>query len=408
MSRRNFVRALAAAFVSGRNVERARAAARASRRSLVRVLNKAHISRRSLVRVLNKAHISRQNVARTFAAIHMSRRKSWALAAVAVAAVTITMAGCLATAGTHADRAAANPPGAALAAGSGRTSGSPSPSPSRPPGAHPSPSPSRHRPAPAPSAVTAASLGIAGAGTLKIPAWPDVSGMRWRGPFGSEGSTGTTSVALTFDDGPGPYTSQILDLLDRYHLKATFCLIGRQIPAYQSVVRRMIDDHMTLCNHSWDHDLKLGDHSAQYIAANLQRTIDAVHRIDPDATVAYFRNPGGNFTPLTVRVGELLGMRPLYWTEDTNDWRRPGVPAIEKTLTTQTRRSSIVLMHDAGGDRSETIAALTKLLPTLADRFHLIGLPTTRVDRVDPGHPAPPSSPPPPSPSESGAPSARE
>jgi peptidoglycan-N-acetylglucosamine deacetylase len=422
MSRRNSVRALAAALTSGRNSVRALAAAVMSHRNSVRALAAAQMARRNLVQALATVHITRSNVARSLAAVHtsgrnvmralpalrMSRRNSWTLAAVAIAAVTITMAGCLATAGPRADRAAANPPAAAYTVGSGRMSGSPTPRPSRPAGAHPSPLPSRHHAAPAPATITGASLGIAGAGTLKIPAWPDVSGLRFRGPFGSEGSTGTTSVALTFDDGPGPYTAQILDLLDRYHLKATFCLIGRQIPAYQSVVRRMIDDHMTLCNHSWDHDEKLGDHSAQYIAANLQRTIDAVHRIDPDATVAYFRNPGGNFTPLTVRVSELLGMRPLYWTEDTNDWRRPGVPAIEKTLTTQTRRSSIVLMHDAGGDRSETVAALTQLLPTLADRFHLIGLPTIRVDRVDPGHPAPQSSAPPPSPTDSVAASARE
>ena len=212
--------------------------------------------------------------------------------------------------------------------------------------------------------------------------------MRWRGPFDSEGSTGTSAVALTFDDGPGPYTSRVLDALEANHVKATFCLIGRQIHNYQAVVKRMINDGMTLCNHSWDHDEQLGTHTPQYIAANLQKTIDAVHRVDAAAKMTYFRNPGGNFTPTTVRVSELLGMRPLYWGEDTNDWRKPGVAAIEKTVLSQTRRSSIVLMHDAGGDRTETLAALRDLLPTLKQRFHLIALPTARTVPVDPGHPA--------------------
>ena len=162
-----------------------------------------------------------------------------------------------------------------------------------------------------------------------IPAWPNTPGYRWRGPDGSQGSTGTSAVALTFDDGPGPYTSQVLDLLDKYHVKATFCLIGRQIHAYRAVVKRMIDDGMTLCNHSWDHDESIGKHTAPYIAANLQRMINAVHAVDPTADVTYYRNPGGNFTPGTVRVSELLGMRPLYWSEDTDDWTRPGVAAIE-------------------------------------------------------------------------------
>jgi peptidoglycan/xylan/chitin deacetylase (PgdA/CDA1 family) len=262
------------------------------------------------------------------------------------------------------------------------TTGNPVP---RPTSAHPSPSSTA-----ATGTVTAAALGIAGAGSLKIPAWPKQPGMRWRGPDGSQGSTGTTSVALTFDDGPGPYTSQVLDLLDEYHVKATFCMIGRQIHAYQAVVRRMIADGMTLCNHSWDHDEKLGKHSAPSIAQNLQRTIDAIHKVSASATMAYFRNPGGNFTPGTVRVCELLGMRPLYWSEDTDDWTRPGVPAIEKTLLTRTHRDSIVLMHDGGGDRSETVTALRALLHNLSQRYHLIALPTARTVTVSPGKTPPP------------------
>jgi peptidoglycan/xylan/chitin deacetylase (PgdA/CDA1 family) len=315
------------------------------------------------------------------------------------AMLTIAMAGCIATAGPRADRAAAAHSPSAAARRSASTA--PSPRSNSTPGRHapatPSPSASGHHnsPAPAPSTVTGASLGVAGAGTWKIPAWPKQAGMRWRGPFDSEGSTGTSAVALTFDDGPGPYTSQVLDVLEDYHIKATFCLIGRQIQNYQAVVRRMINDGMTLCNHSWDHDEQLGTHTPQYIAANLQKTIDAVHRVDAAAKMTYFRNPGGNFTAMTVRVSELLGMRPLYWGEDTDDWRLPGIPAIEKTVLSRTHVGSIVLMHDAGGDRTETLAALRNLLPTLRQRFHLIALPTARTVSVDPGHPAPKTSVPP-------------
>jgi peptidoglycan-N-acetylglucosamine deacetylase len=284
--------------------------------------------------------------------------------------------------------------------------GTPSPSPSGT-GSHRPGSPSPH-PHPsstaAPGSVTAADLDIAGAGTLKIPAWPAQPGMRYRGPVGSQGSTGTGSVALTFDDGPGPYTAQVLNLLDEYHVKATFCLIGRQIHAYRAVIQRMINDGMTLCDHTWDHDEKLGTHNAPYIARDMQRTINAVHAIDPAAQVTYFRNPGGNFTLGTVRICELLGMRPLYWTEDTADWTRPGTAAIEKTLLTKTHRDSIVLMHDAGGDRSETIAALGAEMSRLRSEFHLIALPTTRTVTVKPGSPAAPpaapQSPPPSSPAD--------
>jgi peptidoglycan/xylan/chitin deacetylase (PgdA/CDA1 family) len=314
-------------------------------------------------------------------------RRTLGLALAAI--VTVAMAGCIATAGPRADRAAAAHSSASNRSASTR----PAPEPAKSPSQAPSPSPSRHDGSAPPSTITGASLGIPGAGTLKIPAWPKQPGMRWRGPFNSEGSTGTSAVALTFDDGPGPYTSRILDVLEDYHVKATFCLIGRQIHDYQAVVKRMILDGMTLCDHSWDHDEQLGRHTPQYIAANLQKTIDAVHRVNAAAKMTYFRNPGGNFTATTVRVSELLGMRPLYWGEDTDDWRMPGVAAIEKTVLTQTHRSSIVLMHDAGGNRTETVAALRDVLPTLKQRFRLIALPTARTVSVDPGRPAPTSAP---------------
>jgi peptidoglycan/xylan/chitin deacetylase (PgdA/CDA1 family) len=274
------------------------------------------------------------------------------------------------------------------AAGTASPKSTPSPHPSTAPRPTSSPRPPHARPGVS-GTVNAASLGIPGAGTLKIPAWPQQPGMRWRGPYGSQGSTGTTSVALTFDDGPGPYTSRILDILDEYHVKATFCLIGRQIAAYRAVVRRMIADGMTLCDHTWDHDESLAGHQGPAVARDMQRMIDAVHAIDKDASVTYFRNPGGNFSPGTVRVSELLGMRPLYWSVDTADWTRPGVAAIEKTLVTHTHQDSIVLMHDGGGDRSESVTALRALLPSLKSRFHLIALPTARVVTVNPGTPAP-------------------
>lgn len=286
--------------------------------------------------------------------------------------------------------------------------GTVTPKATKPPTPKPTPKPSKSTPAtpkPKPTApassISGASLGIPGAGTWKIPAWG--STLHWRGPDGSMGSTGSTSVALTFDDGPGPYTSQVLDLLDAYHVKATFCLIGRQINDYRAVVKRMIEDGMTICDHSWDHDEQLGRKTPQEMAANMQRMIDAVHQIDPDAVVTYYRQPGGNFTPAISRVAELLGMRPLYWSEDTNDWRRPGTAAIEKSLTDSTHRGSIVLMHDAGGDRTETIAALKQLLPQLRQRYHLIALSTTRSVTVATATPLP--APPSPSPSPSAPPS---
>jgi peptidoglycan/xylan/chitin deacetylase (PgdA/CDA1 family) len=200
-----------------------------------------------------------------------------------------------------------------------------------------------------------------------------------RGPHGPSGSitnTGTGAVALTFDDGPGPYTAQILDTLEKYGIRATFCLIGRQVAGYADQVRRMVADGDTLCNHTWDHDERLGSRSPDRIRAELERTNDAIHAVVPDATIEYFRNPGGAFSPATVSVAKSLGMSSIFWNVDPRDWSRPGTQAIVANVTGRTRPGSIVLMHDGGGNRSQTLAALPLILANLKARYALIPLPT--------------------------------
>ena len=108
-----------------------------------------------------------------------------------------------------------------------------------------------------------------------------------QGPIQLISTTGSSAVALTFDDGPGPYTAQMLDLLDKYHVKATFCLIGRQVRTYAAVVRRMVADGMTICNHTWDHDEDLRNRSNGYIRNELARTNVAIHAVVPGVKIEY-------------------------------------------------------------------------------------------------------------------------
>lgn len=193
--------------------------------------------------------------------------------------------------------------------------------------------------------------------------------------WGVISTTGTGNVSLTFDDGPGPYTSQLLDLLDKYQVKATFCLIGRQVQAYADVVRRMVADGMTLCNHTWDHDERLRNRRDTYIRDELERTNAAIQAVAPGAQIEYFRNPGGEFGANTAAIGKSLGMQPLMWNVDPRDWARPGTQAIIANVLKHTHPGSIVLSHDGGGDRSETLAAYRVLLPNLKSRFQLVPLP---------------------------------
>ncbi len=243
----------------------------------------------------------------------MARRRP---AAYALAALTLTVSGCAAA---HAGTNSAWHRPTKIDASSVPPTGSPSPSSS--------PSPTQRPTAPkSPTATSSQS----GSSTLA----PSSSTPRNRGPAGSLTGTGSDAVALTFDDGPDVYSMAFLDLLAKQHVKATFCVIGKHVAEYPDVIRRIVADGHTLCNHTWSHDIGLKTRTPDQIRAEMQRTNDAIHAIVPGVPIKYFRNPGGT---------------------------GPG---------------AIVLMHDGGGDRSATLVALRTILPNLAGRFHLIALPT--------------------------------
>jgi peptidoglycan/xylan/chitin deacetylase (PgdA/CDA1 family) len=197
------------------------------------------------------------------------------------------------------------------------------------------------------------------------------------GPAGSRMRTGSSGVALTFDDGPDPVqTPKMLDLLARYHVTATFCLIGRNAAAHPELVRRIVVEGHTLCNHTWRHSLTLGAQSPATIRADLLRTNDAIHRAAPNAKIKYLRAPGGNFTPAFVRVAAELGMTSIYWQVDPRDWDHPKGETsaahqarIVATVQRRVHQGSIVLSHDCG--QPDTIEAYRILLPWLKNRYWL-------------------------------------
>ncbi|MEV0807026.1 polysaccharide deacetylase family protein [Micromonospora sp. NPDC050200] len=196
------------------------------------------------------------------------------------------------------------------------------------------------------------------------------------GPFGSRVSTGSPEVALTFDDGPDPqYTPQVLELLRTFHVRATFCVVGENAQSYPDLIRAIVADGHTLCNHSWQHDVQLGERSPSTIRADLLRTNQAIRDAVPDAPIAWYRQPGGAWTKPVVSVAAELGMTSLHWDVDPSDWQMPGAARITTLVTRDAGPGSIVLMHDAGGDRQGTVDALRRILPDLTSRFRLAALP---------------------------------
>jgi peptidoglycan/xylan/chitin deacetylase (PgdA/CDA1 family) len=197
------------------------------------------------------------------------------------------------------------------------------------------------------------------------------------GPYGARISTGSARVALTFDDGPDPqYTPQVLDLLRQYDVKATFCVVGENAQDHPDLIQAIVADGHTLCNHSWSHDITLGKRSSDAIRADLLRTNDAIHAAAPEARIAWFRQPGGEWTYPVVSVCQQLGLTPLHWAVDPSDWQAPGAAKVTAAVLDGTGPGAIVLMHDAGGDRRGTVAALHQILPALTSRFQLEALPT--------------------------------
>jgi peptidoglycan/xylan/chitin deacetylase (PgdA/CDA1 family) len=181
-------------------------------------------------------------------------------------------------------------------------------------------------------------------------------------------------VALTFDDGPDPrWTPRVLALLRRYRVKATFCLIGALASKHPELVRQIAADGHRLCNHTMHHDLRLRRRSPRQIGADLALTNLLITKAGV-GTPRYFRAPGGNWSPTVIAAAQKLGMRPLGWSTDPQDWRKPPTRQLVACVRANTRAGSIVLLHDAGGDRSHTYAALGTLLPDLHARFTLIPL----------------------------------
>jgi len=178
------------------------------------------------------------------------------------------------------------------------------------------------------------------------------------------------AVALTIDDGPHPvWTPQVLDLLARYHVHATFCLIGEQVQEYPDLVRQIVAAGHTLCDHSWDHDELLPNRSATLIHSELQSTYDAIVQASGGVRPVYYRAPGGNWGDGRVTdEARQLGLVSLNWSVDPRDWSRPGTQTIISTVLDNTGPGDIILMHDGGGDRQESLDALGVILPTLLSR----------------------------------------
>ncbi|MFJ8039889.1 polysaccharide deacetylase family protein [Kitasatospora sp. NPDC096147] len=185
-------------------------------------------------------------------------------------------------------------------------------------------------------------------------------------PAGEAGAEPT--VALTFDDGPHPeHTPQVLEVLARHGIRAAFFCIGLHATAHPGLVRRIVAEGHLLGNHTWSHAY-LPDLGPLGLRHQLGSTGEALAEASGAGLPTLMRPPyGGRSAALMELVAE-AGLTTVLWDVETNDWARPGAEVIAGRVLRRVRPGSVVLMHDGGGDRSQTVAALPLMIAGLRRR----------------------------------------
>ena len=177
-------------------------------------------------------------------------------------------------------------------------------------------------------------------------------------------------IALTFDDGPGPYTERLLDGLKERGVKASFFLIGRSVKEYPEAVKRMEEEGHLIGNHTYSH-VKLKGLSPEETRREIQKTDEAVYEIT-GKHVAYLRPPFGEWEEDLELTYPVL---PVMWTVDPLDWTTENVEEIVDRVVTQAGENDMILLHDCYDSSVE--AALQIVDRLLAEGFDFV-----RVDEL--------------------------
>jgi peptidoglycan/xylan/chitin deacetylase (PgdA/CDA1 family) len=215
---------------------------------------------------------------------------------------------------------------------------------------------------------------IAGYGPARVPARTATRRTLVRQePFRRVKARGR-SMVLTFDDGPDSrYTPEILRTLKAHDVRAMFFVCGERVVENKGMLRRMADEGHLVGNHTWSHPL-LPALSRSAIRSEMERTSEVIEEAYGERP-GWFRAPFGAWNRAVFQIGAELGMEPLAWTVDTLDWTKPGSATIERRVMKGAAEGVVVLAHDAGGNRSQSVRALRDYLPRLLDAGYRIIVP---------------------------------
>lgn len=232
-----------------------------------------------------------------------------------------------------------------------------------------SPSPRRHRmtPRPAPAQQRARQQAAEAAAIDRVLSYTPA--IRSGGAHGNE-------VALTFDDGPGPYTPELVHTLSKLHAKATFFAIGSQERYFSAGTVAELQAGDVVGDHTETHPM-MASLSAHEQHEQLFEQILRV-QLEGGPTPRLFRPPYGSFNATTFRELRRLHLLMVLWSVDTSDYAEPGVATIVQRALAGAHPGAIILMHDGGGNRAETIAAL----PAIVSGLRRKGLEPVTIPRL--------------------------
>lgn len=160
-------------------------------------------------------------------------------------------------------------------------------------------------------------------------------------------------VALTFDDGPGDYTEEILDVFAKYNARASFCMVGNRIEEYSDVVKRVAEEQHEIVCHSWSHAnlTKLGKKKIIKQISQTNELIKDVTGFEPE----FFRPPYGKVNDTVLEAVLELDTAVISWSVDTKDWENHSKKKILSIIKKETRDGSVILCHDLYKETSEAI-----------------------------------------------------
>jgi peptidoglycan-N-acetylglucosamine deacetylase len=172
-------------------------------------------------------------------------------------------------------------------------------------------------------------------------------------------------IALTFDDGPSPKnTAQVLEILKKNHVKATFFVVGAMMQTYPQIAKQVVADGHDLGNHTWNHWYRRMDQATA--ASEIDRTADIIYKTTGVKT-ALFRPPGGYLNNGLADYAKNQNYAIMMWSSLSGDADRhtPQVAAMVNNVLKTAKPGAIVLLHDGGGNRSRTVKALPQIIAGL-------------------------------------------